>query len=165
MATPLSPEKGLSAPRSVEASKLIVRQPAKLAELSKLLETFENLDARVSERTGEDRSGDMGAGGGVAGSAQGDDDTSPRAKAIRDLPAPAVLRERLQTHIGKEVQKLDREAKMLARSGKPGSAYKLNTLYARMRRLNALLFDLWEAAEEVLRRLFIRVFIDEQPIL
>jgi len=50
----------------METSKLIVRQPAKMAELNKLLETFENLNARVGERTSEDNSGDMGGGGGGA---------------------------------------------------------------------------------------------------
>lgn len=165
MTTIASLEKGLSAPRSVETSKLIVRQPSKLAELSKLLETFDNLDARVGERVGEDRSGDLGGGTGATGGQQGDDATSPRDKAIQAMPVPAMQRQRLEAHIHKEMQKLSHQASSLARSSKPGAAYKLNNLYSRIRRLNSLLTELLEAAEEVLRRLFIRVFIDHQSIV
>jgi hypothetical protein len=167
-----TPEKGVTTLASVETSKLIVRQPAKLAELSKLLETFDNLNARVGERMGEDRSGDWsgagtGAGAGAgSGSGKGDDDdVSPREKAIREIPAPALVRERLEQHIEKEVHRLERQAKALARSGKPGAAYHLNELYAKIRKLNSLFGKLVELAEDVLKRFFIRVFIDKQPIL
>ncbi len=163
MANP-SPEKGLTTVSPVETNKLIVRQPAKLAELGKLLETFENLNARVSERAGEDSSGDMG--GAAMGAGQGDDSqASPRDIAIKNIPPEAVMKEKLAHHIGKEVQKLEKLTRGIARSTKPGAAYKLNQLYARIRRLNSLLAEITEAAYEVLRRLFIRVFIDQQPVV
>jgi hypothetical protein len=167
---PLTPETSntANAPRSMETSKLIVRQPAKMAELNKLLETFENLNARVSERMGEDISGDMGGGGtGATGGTQGDDAVvSPREKAIRAMPtAPEILRQKLGTQIQKEVHSLSKEAKKFARSSQPGAAFHLNEIYAKIRRLNSLLADLVEASMEVLKRLFIKVFIDNQSIL
>ncbi len=161
-----SPEKGLTTLSSVETNKLIVRQPAKLAELGKLLETFENLNARVSERVGEDISGDMGGAGMGAGAGQGDDSqASPRDIAIKNIPPEAVMKERLTHHIEKEVRKLEKLTRAMARSGQPGSAYRLNELYARIRRLNSLLAEIATAAYEVLRRLFIRVFVDQQAIV
>ncbi len=166
MALNQSPDTGLVATRSVETNKLIVRQPAKLAELSKLLETFDNLNARVGERTGgpaQDWS--SGGGGGQAGAGQGDDGVSPRDKAIAAIPSPMIVKERLEKHIEKEIQKLEREAQAAATSHKPGAAFKLNEIYAKIRKMNSLLAHILEAAEDLLKRLFIRVFIDKQPIL
>lgn len=165
MALNQSPDKGLVATRSVETNKLIVRQPAKLAELSKLLETFDNLNARVGERTGGPAQDWSSGGGGQAGAGQGDDGVSPRDKAIAAIPSPTVVRERLEKHIEKEIQKLERDAQLAAASHKPGAAFKLNEIYARIRKMNSLLAHILEAAEDLLKRLFIRVFIDKQPIL
>ena len=164
----VSPEKASGALRSVETQKLIVRQPAKLAELGKLLETFDNLNLRVSERLGEDTSQDLGgagAGGGTAGAGQGDDAVSPRDLAIRNMPAPDIVRQKLEQHIQKEVKDLDKLARRTASMHKPGSAFRLNELYARMRRLQGLLAEIVEASFELLQRMFVRVFIDKQPIL
>lgn len=161
-------EKGTLALSSLEKPRLIVQQPSKLRELTNLLETFENLNARVSERMGEDISGDMGGAGGATGSGQqGDDAVSPREKAIRTMPSePEVLRTHLNGHIRQEVRKLDRRARKLARNvGHPGGACTLNELYAKIHRLNTLLAELIDATLEVLKRLFVRVFIDRQPVL
>ena len=156
----------LSSTKSIESARLIVRQPGKLQELTNLLETFENLNARVSERTGEDRSGDLGgAGAGATGGTQGTQGTSTRDQAIQNIPAAAVLQQQLAQHIKKETRKLEKLARSVARSTAPGSAHKLNALYAKIRRLNALIHEILEASIEVLKRLFIRVFIDQQPIL
>ncbi len=159
-----SPEKGLTTIRSIESSKLVVKQPAKLAELTSLLETFENLNARVSETTGEDRSGDMGGSG--TGSGKGDDPVvTARDLAIKKIPGAEGMRNRLHTHIRKEVTALERKAKVAARSSRPGAANNLNDIYSRIRRLNTLLANIFEASVDVLKRLFVRVFIDKQPIL
>lgn len=168
MAYSQAPELASNTPRSVEVSKLIVRQPPKLKELSQILETLDNLSARVGEHTSEDRSGDWSGGAGGAtgqGQGQGDDGVSPRDQAIQNMPPPLVVRQRLEQHIEKEVSKLEREARWAAKSGKPGTAFRVNELYSRIRKLNALLASILEAAEEILKRLFIRVFIDKQPII
>ena len=166
---PLTPEKAVNAaPASIETSKLIVRQPTKMRELTSLLETFENLNARVGERVGEDISGDMGGGGtgGATGGQQGTRAASPRDIAIAAITdSPVTLRQQLAAEIQKEVNKLDSQAKQYARSSKPGAAFHLNQVYANIRRLNSLLADLIHASMDVLKRLYIKVFIDKQSIL
>lgn len=163
MSTSASPEAGKQTKKSVEVSpSLIVSQPKKLEGL---LETLVLLD-RVSEIVGEDRSGDMGGAGMGAG--QGDDDqtVSQREQAIANLPDAPVLQKHLRSHIEKEVKKLQKEVKYAARrASKPGSAYKINGLYARIRRLNALLADLLDASHEVLKRLYVKIFVDKQTVI
>lgn len=161
----MSPEAGKGMEASVEKTPaLIVSQPKKLEGL---LETLLLID-KVSETLGEDRSGDLG-GSGTGGTAQGDDDhiqISLREKAIANLPATPVMQQQLKAHIAKEVHKLQKEVKHAARrASKPGSAYKMNILYARMRRLNALLAELLEASHEVLKRLYVKIFIDKQTVI
>lgn len=161
----LSPERGLS-PKSIEASKLIVRQPAKLEELGNLLTTIENLHQRVSETGSEDRSGDLGgAGQGATAGTAGTRQVSPRDQAIAAIPVPTVMQRQLASHIEQEVKQLQRQARRITRLSRPGAAHRLNELYAKIRRLNSLLADIFEASYEVLKRLFIKIFIDRQPIL
>ncbi|TSC57617.1 MAG: hypothetical protein Greene041619_1045 [Candidatus Peregrinibacteria bacterium Greene0416_19] len=166
---PLSPEKGLSTKLTVtEGPKLIVQQPQKLAELGQLLDTIDAFSNRVSERSSEDRSTDMGGGtSGTAGQGTQGAQISPRDQAIKNMPESAlVLRQELDHHIEKEIKRLERDADMLAsHASRPGAAYKLNHLYARIRRLRSLMHELVEAAVDLLRRLYIRVFIDKQPVL
>lgn len=157
----------ISTSQSVETARLIVRQPEKLQELTNLLETFENLNARVSERTGEDRSGDLGGAG--AGSAAGGQNgtyvSSARDLAVQNIPAATVMHNKLERHIRQETRSLEKLARAVSRSSAPGSAHKLNELYAKIRRLHALMHDILDASIEILKKLFIRVFIDQQPIL
>jgi signal transduction histidine kinase len=158
-----SVEKGLSTLRGSEGGpSLIVAQPQKLEGL---LETIALLD-RISERVGEDCSGDMGSGGSAG---QGDDATTAvtlREQRIAALPSVDVMRRELSAHIQREVKTLQREVRKAARrAARPGAAHRLNLLYARIRRLNRLMADLLDAAYEVLKRLFIRVVIDGQKVL
>ncbi|MBU2213431.1 hypothetical protein KKC44_06055 [Patescibacteria group bacterium] len=165
MGTNPSPEKGKSLSQSTEhQSALIVEQPHKLEGL---LETITLLD-KISERSGEDRSGDLGGAGAgaVAAGAQAQAGQSARDQAIANLPKELVLRKQLARHIEKEVKTLRKEVRRATRRvSKPGAAHNLNDLYARIRRLNSLLATILEASYEVVKRLFIRVFIDKQPIL
>lgn len=155
-------ETGNTPEGAVEQKALVVTQPQKLEGL---LETI-NLLNTVSERIGEDKSGDLGGGSG-GGSQKGDDDNqqSARDKAIANLPSATVMHKELESHIQKEVKKLRKEVKKAnVKTGKPGSAYKVNELYARMRRLNGVLAELLHASIEVIQRLYIRIFIDKQPV-
>ena len=160
-----SADKGILTARSPETARLVVKQPAKMAELNKLLETFENLNARVSERSGEDASHDLGGAGTGTGGQQSGQQISPRDLAIRNMPAQAVLQKKLTRHIRAETRKLEQLARAAARSSQPGAAFTLNELYAKIRRLNSLFSEILQASVDVLRRLFVRVFIDNQPIL
>jgi len=165
MMTPnVTPEQGISNPEAQSSKALIVEQPHKLEGL---LETISLLDS-ISERVGEDKSGDMGDGGGSTG--KRDDGSaggqSARDLAIANLADEKVLRKQLAQHIEREVKTLSKQVHRAAkRISKPGNAHKLNELYARIRRLNSLLSSLVEASYDVVKRLFIRVFIDKQPIL
>ena len=163
-----SADTGLSGPRGIEKSRLIVRQPSKLKELTNLLETFENLNARVSERVGEDVSQDLGgagAGAGATGGQQGTQGSSARDQAIKNIPVAAIMQQKLTKHVQAETRKLEKLARTVAQSSAPGAAHKLNALYAKIRRLNSLIREILEASIEVLQRFFVRVFIDQQPIL
>ena len=85
-------EKGTGLSTGVETSKLVVSQPKKLEHLLEDLKTIEVFTSRVSERTGEDRSQDMGTAGAATGSRK-DDKTvkAPEAKQTEAPPAaPAV---------------------------------------------------------------------------
>lgn len=141
---------------------LVVSQPQKLEGL---LETITLLD-KVSETiTGKPASWKSGSG---TAAGQGDDDSapSPRDIAIANLPETAVMREQLTQHIEAEVKHLQKQVGAIARRvSKPGTAYKLNLLYARIRRLNGLLAHIAEAAYDMLKRLFIRVVIDRQSVV
>lgn len=161
MASPASPEKGKEIQASLETPALVVQQPQKLEGL---LGTIDLIDT-FSERIGEDRSGDMGAGAGaVAGRGGAQPQVSARDRVIANLPKPEVMQKSIEKHIRKEVKHLNREVKRISRFSKPGAAHKLNDLYARIRRLNGLLSELLEAGYEVLKRLYIRVVIDKQSV-
>ena len=140
---------------------MVVTQPDKLESL---------LDSinRITEKNASGPSNDGPMGGtaqGTQGAGAKQQGPSPRDQAIAAIPSPAMVQTQLAQHIQKEVRQLRREAGKITRLGQPGSAYQLTILYARIRRLNALLNELFEASYDVLKRLFIRVFIDKQPIL
>jgi hypothetical protein len=93
-------------------------------------------------------------------------EVSPRDQAIKAMPDDeTVLKSRLSKHIEHEIHELSRLASAVARSKKKGDAYRANEFYARIRRLNALLSEVLHASKEFLKKLFIRVFIDEQAVL
>lgn len=152
------PETAPAAP----SKTLIVSQPEKLEGL---LETI-NLMATVSERMGEDRSGDLGASGGTGGQ-QGDDSTqvSARDQAIAAMPAAPIMQKQLKEHITQNIKQLRHEMKQQTVKGsKAGSAYKVNELYKRIRRLQSFLSDILNASTDIVKRIYIRVFIDKQPL-
>lgn len=159
-----SPEKAPGPQQSIESAPAsVVVQPTKV-EFGSFLDSI----SKMSDATGEDKSGDWsGSGGGTAVATSGGAQTkgqSARDRAIANLPIPVVMQKELQKHIRTEVTKLRAQAKSIAAMSQPGSAYKLNKLYAQIRHLNALLASLFEASVDVVKRLFIRVFIDKQTI-
>lgn len=164
MATVPTPEQGSSHIESKAEKHLAVVQPEKFQGL---LDTIALLD-KVSESLGDASSGDWSgaSGGAVAARTGGQTATSARAQAIANLPGTPEMRTELTSYIQKEIKSLRKEVHTAARKmSKPGSAHKLNELYARIRRLNSLLSELMEASVEVLKRLFIRIFIDKQKVL
>lgn len=151
-----------SSPEKATENRLIVTQPPKMKELGQVLDAIDNLAQRVGERTSEDVSGDLGSSGG---SAAGQKRASPRDAAIALMPtAPAVLQAELAKHIEQEIKQLERKVSRAGAMSKAGGAYELNELYARIRKLRSLLREILEASVDLLKRLFIKVFIDKQPI-
>lgn len=144
-----------------EQPALIVRQPERIQHI---LAEFESISERAPERATEDV-----RGGGAATATGGQQGTlaayTPRDQAIANLPEPKVMQKELEKHIKKEIRHLRKEANRIVRLSKPGAAFHLNELYARIRRLSNLLAEILEASYDVLKRIFIRVFIDRQPIL
>lgn len=142
---------------------MIVSQPAKLEGL---LETISLIES-VTERIGENASGASGQSGAGAGQ-QGDDDqtASPRDIAIANLPSGQVMQKKLETHIRSEIKALRKELRTAAFGvHRKGNAYKINLLYAKLRRLHSLIHELYEASIDVIKRLYIRIIIDRQPVL
>ncbi|MCK5016045.1 MAG: hypothetical protein KAS32_03145 [Candidatus Peribacteraceae bacterium] len=162
MADTDTPEKGKSIEGVAEQkTAFIVSQPHKLEGL---LDTISLMD-KVSERIGESKAGDLGGGGVATGGTQTDDTTSDRKKALANLPEPKVMQKKLEKQILIEIKKLNKEVKYLTRLSKAGKAYDMNETYSRIRRLNDLLHDLLNASFDVMKRLYVRIFIDKQDIL
>ncbi len=99
---------------------------------------------------------------GIQPASQG---TSWRDQAIANLPVPVVMQQKLHTHIEEEIKELRKQASKITDLRKPGAANHFNQLHAKIHRLNSLLAGLFEASIDVIKRIFIRVFIDKQPIL
>lgn len=163
-----SPENTIGRPKGPESAPSVVSQPVKIEsnlgeQLGSFLEDINRISETASSGSGEQWSG---AQGGQTSGTQGQSATvSARDRAIAAIPAPAVMQKELEKHIRQEVKQLRKQAQRIARMNRPGAAKDLNDLYAHMRRLNALLAEIFGASYDALKRLFIRVFIDRQPIL
>lgn len=140
---------------------LTVRQPEKMKNLLALLELLEGVTQAVS--------GVQPAGGGVAGASSSGAPTattpSKRDLLLQNLPATEVMQQRLVTHLSQEVRRLERKARRMALSFGRGTAHAYNQLFARIRKIQALISDLFEATREVIQRLYVRLFIDGQAIV
>ncbi len=161
--SPLTPEKASNAPGTPETAVKVVAQPVLVNMQNFLME----LNDKVSEKSTEDATSDWSQASGGTGSAvqtTGQTGASVRDQAIANLPIPVVMQKQLEQHIRNEVKQLRKQALKIANTSKPGGAHKLNELYARIHRLNALLASLFEASVEVLKRLYVRVFVDKQNI-
>jgi hypothetical protein len=167
MAMPTNPEKQHSLNSPAEAPSAVVSQPMKI-DLSGQLGSFLEEIGRISETasSGAGEQGTAGTGGAMTQTSGGSTTAvSARDQAIANLPGARVMQKQLEAHIKTEIRKLRKQAKTIARINQPGGAYHLNMLYLRIHHLNALLAELLSSSVEVLKRLFIRVFIDKQTVL
>jgi len=149
---------------SINATQLVVHQPPKLQSLLTLLSDLERISEVLREESARDLGSSGGTGSSIKGSAAGAG-VSLRDQAIRSLPSTEAMRHKLTKHLQHEVRELEKRASRLARSGKKGSAFLLNELYAKIRRIQSLIAELVEAAADVVRRLYIRLFIDHQQLV
>jgi len=160
----MSPDKGSNITSAIETVPSSTAQPlATSAKLADFLLGLESISESSSTAVGEDipASGGMGGAMTTQGQTSG---VSPRDQAIANLPAPAVMQREISRHIKGEIKKLRKEARRVARVNEPGGAYHLVMLYSKMHRLNALLKEIYEAGLDVLKRLYVRIFVDRQTI-
>lgn len=157
----VAPDRGPSLTPS-EAKTLIVSQPRRLESI------LMDIAALESESISETSSGGPGnswSGGASGQSGKKTSTISPRDLAIAHLPSPKSMQQTLQKHIEQEIAVLRSQAGSIAQAQKRGAAYKLNEMYSRIRRLKAFLWELTHASVDLIRRTFIRVFVDRQPTL
>ncbi len=158
-----SPEKGLSAPHGALERPSAVVQPGKAEKMQALLVEVNDIISESSPaKAGEQWSGGQQGTGGAQPAKQG---MSWRDQAIASIPTPQIMQKQLEVHIEQEVKVLRKQAARITDLRKPGAAHHFNELQSKIRRLNSLLAGLLEASFDVLKRIFIRVFIDKQPIL
>jgi hypothetical protein len=147
---------------STEHAPSVVFQPQKLKEVVEIIDLMGNVATRVRE----DSSGDLPAAGMAGATARtGQTGTSARDEAIANAPAPAVMQQKLVSHIRQEIATIERQAKKIAKSGDRGSAFMLSNLYRKIRSLSALIANILEASVDTIKRFYISVFIDRQPLV
>lgn len=144
-----------------ESAPARVFQPHALKEIVEIIDLMGNVASRVRE----DKSGDLGAGGSTATTGAAQTGSSARDQAIANVPAPEVMQQKLVAHLEKELKSVEKQARKLARSRKRGSAFMLSELYKNIHRLTALIADLLQASAEIIKRFYISVFIDRQPLV
>lgn len=159
-----SPEQQAVSESTPKQNTLIVSQPGKLEDI------LGNINAmtEVGEKVSEKKDNDLGGSSTGAPVIQGDDDQQMTARdiAIANLPSQQVMQQKITEHITNEIKMLQKKVRKSAgKATKAGNAYKLNQVYARMRQLNRLLSHILESSYEVVKRLFIRIFIDKQTVI
>lgn len=145
-----------------EVTPAIVFQPPKLREAMDLIDLLGTVALRVRE----DSSHDFGVGGSTSyGDGQGTRGTSTRDEAIANAPPVPVMQEKLVMHLRKEMKYIEKQAVKLRCSNSPGTACALNELFRKIRRLSSLIEEILQASTEMIKRFYISVFIDRQPLV
>ncbi len=149
---------------SSEVTQGVVFQPQKLKEVVDIIDLMGNISSRVRE----DSSGDMGGGGG--GTAQGDQgtagsQTSQRDEKIKNIPPIPMMQKELVSHLYKEINTLEKQVQSMKTQKGKGSAYMIAEMYKRIRKLSSLITEIVHASTEMIRRFYITVFIDKQPLV
>jgi hypothetical protein len=144
-----------------ESTPSVVFQPHQLKEIVEIIDLMGNVATRVRE----DKSGDLPATGTAGGASAGRTGASARDQAIAAAPALEIMQQKLVERLGQEVRILEKQARALARSRKRGSAHSLNEIFRKIRRLTSVIASIFEASVEVIRRFYISVFIDRQPLV
>jgi hypothetical protein len=162
-----APKLSVEAPKTnvtavAEKAPNVVFLPQKLKEVVEIIDLMGTIASRVREDGASDPAAAGSSGGGKAQGATG---TSTRDEAIANAPPVPVMQKKLIHHLEQEVRVIQRTARSLARSNKPGTAYLLTELYKKMRRLTTLVSTIIHASAEVIKRLYISAFIDRQALV
>lgn len=145
-----------------EAAPAVVFQPQKLKEIVEVVDLMGTVAARVREDASSDAPGVTGTSGKSSGQSSG---TSTRDEAIAKAPPVQIMQKKLVEHLEREVKTIQRQARSLKTSGAPGSGYLLSELYRKIRRLRSLIGDILHASTEMIKRFYVSVFIDHQPLV
>lgn len=145
-----------------EVAPAVVFQPQKLKEIVEVVDLMGTVAARVREDTPSNTPG--GAGGSGQGSQQ-KSGTSARDEAIAKAPPVAIMQKKLVEHLEREVRTIQKQASSLKMSNAPGSGYLLSELYRKIRRLRSVIGDILHASAEMIKRFYVSVFIDHQPLV
>lgn len=146
-----------------EVAPSIVFQPQKLKEIVEVVDLMGTVAARIRE----DNSSDIPQGGGSTGSQKTSQKTggSARDEAIAKAPPIAIMQKKLVEHLEREITTIEKQAKALRGSNSRGSGHMLSELYRKIRRLRSLIGDLLHASAAMVKRFYISVFIDHQPLV
>ena len=159
-----SVEQAKNAPStSAENAPAKVFQPKALKEAVEII----NLMGNISTRASEDRSGDMGGGGGgaVTAGGQASGGKSARDIAIEHAPPVPVMQKKLVSHLEREMRNVQKQIRKLSASNQRGAAHSLNDLYKKLRRMSTIISEILRASGEVIKRFYVAVFIDKQPLV
>ena len=148
--------------KATELSSSVVFQPPKLTDLIEVIDLMGTVASRVREDKSSDLPSAAGPRSGKAGQTQ---NTSARDAAIAAAPPPAVMQQKLIRHLEQEVSRVEKQAKSLSHSRENGAAFVLAELYKKIRRLTSLITDILQASAEMIKRFYISVFIDNQPLV
>ncbi len=75
------------------------------------------------------------------------------------------MQQKLVEHLEREVKTIERQARSLRNSNVRGSGFMLSELYRKIRRLRSLIGDILHASAEMIKRFYVSVFIDRQPLV
>lgn len=139
-----------------------VFQPPRLKDVIEVIDLMSTVASRVREDKSSDLPAAAGAGSGRGSSQTG---TSTRDDAIAAVPATVVMQKKLVEHLEKEITRVEKQARALSRSNSRGSAHALAELYKKIRRLTSIISDILEASAEMIKRFYVSVFIDHQPLV
>lgn len=140
----------------------IVFQPPRLSQIVEIVDVMGNVVESIREENARDLP--TASSTAAAGAAQAAS-VSARDAAIAAAPPVPVMQKKLVKHLKKEVRIIEREVRKLSRSRARGSAYVLSVLYRKIRRLSSLIGEILHASADVIRRFYISVFIDHQPLV
>jgi hypothetical protein len=139
----------------------VVYQPPKLNEIVEII----NVMGNVSTKVREDNAGDWTGAAAQTSGQTGQAGTSARDLAIKRAPSIPVMQQQLIKHLENEMKIIKKQAKAVSRSNARGSAYLLSELYKKLRRLSELISQIAHASADVIKRFYISVFIDKQPMV
>lgn len=149
-----------SVSKGPEKVRSVVFQPKALKEIVEVVD----LMGTVASRVREDNSGDLPTSGRAAQAAK-KDGTSSRDEAIAKAPPVAVMQQKLVKHLRREVAVIERQARRAARSNEPGAGWLLSELYKKIRRMTSLISEILTASATMIKRFYVSVFIDHQPLV